>query len=193
MLTLLNQADDLPFNPEIFLPLEGGGFRLGTGDETPGDVLRIRPPLPLLNENFGNEPARRIRRIESTLTLRTYNPAVIDDSEDGVFFGLLLESVNDGNNVGVQVRYITDTVIELYRVDNNETRFLRQVAVNTGSVVRLRIDRDIVTGDVILFYNDSQLDESIEFLDANAPVLPVIFARDGGVVIGINDWRITLR
>jgi hypothetical protein len=193
MLRVLNQADELPFNPEIFLPLEDGGFRLGTGDDTPGDVLRIRPPLPLLESAFGNDPARRIRRVESTLTLRTYNPAVIGNDDGGVFFGLTLESVNDGNNIGVQVRYISDDVLELYRVDNNDTRFLRQLAVNTGSVVRLRLDRDLVTGNVTLFYNDTALGEPVEFIDANAPVLPVIFAKDGGVVIGINSWRVTLR
>ena len=193
MLQVLRQADELPFNPDIFLPLEDGGFRLGTGDDTPGDVLQIRPPLPLLDSAFGNDPARRIRRVESTLTLRTYNPAVIGNDDGGVFFGLMLESVNDGNNIGVQVRYISDDVLELYRVENNDTRFLRQLAVNTGSVVRLRLDRDLVTGDVTLFYNDGALGEPVEFIDANAPVLPVIFAKDGGVVIGINSWRVTLR
>lgn len=191
LLLALSREANLPFNPEVFIPIEGG-FRLGTGVQTPGDVIRIIPSAELLDEYFGAPAASRIRSIEAELALVTFNPTVLEAEEATIFFGLGLESADDGNNVGLQIEAISNTVINIYELTNNNPRFLRQRAVN-AVIVRLRIDRDLETGNVQLFVNDEAIGQSVPFVAADAPVLPVLFVKDGGVIVNVTNWRITLR
>lgn len=190
LLTLFaSRASDARYSPEIFGPAEQG-WRAGTGVATEGDLLFISPDIAWLEETYGNNAASRIRRMEAELALRTFNPAVV--SANDILFGLLFQSVEDGNNLGVRVQLAGENVINLSRIRNNEASFLNQRAVN-AVIVRLRLDRDPVTGAVTVFYNDAQLGQPVDFLGPNAPLLPALFLKDGGVVIGVSSWRITLR
>jgi serine/threonine protein kinase len=189
LLALFNSTPNLGFNPEFFLPIETG-YRLGIGEASPGEIIRIAPEAELLESAYGNDATSRIRRVDAEMSLRTFNPSVV--SAEDVFFGILLESATDGNNIGIRVEVVGDTVINLYSVINNETTFLSQKSVNT-IVARLRIDRDPDTGNVILYYNDQALDDPLPFLAGDAEVVPMVFVREGGVVIGLSNWEITLR
>ena len=66
--------------------------------------------------------------------------------------------------------------------------------MNNGVITRLRLDRDSSTGAVSAYFNDSRIGEPIEGerLPAGAALEPVIFVKDGGVVIGVSAWEITL-
>jgi serine/threonine protein kinase len=189
LLALFSQTSDLPFNPEFFTPIENG-YRLGIGEASTGDILQIAPSADLLEANYGNNAVSRIRRVDAEMTLRTFNPSVV--SAEDVYFGMLLESTADGNNIGLRVQVVSPTVINIYAVSNNETRFLSQKSVN-AVIVRLRIERDVTSGDVSLYYNDELLDEPLVFLASDAPLLPSVFVHNGGVVVGVNTWRVTLR
>jgi hypothetical protein len=192
LIPLFARTADLPFNPEIF-SRNDTGYRFGIGTATEGSVLRIVPPFALLEESFGNSAATRIRSVEVSMNLTTYNPNVIDSGEV-VFYGIGFESVADGNNVGIQLEVVNDNVINLMAVNNNSTTFLRQKSIpSIYDIVRLRIDRDAVTGHVLLFLNDEQIGTAIEFIAPDAAVLPVLFVKDGGVVVTVVNWRITLR
>ena len=181
--------DDLPWSPEVFYQ-QDEAWRLGVGTETDDDVLFIRLPEDLLDMAYGNNPATRITRVEAELTLLTFNPAVVTNED--VFFGLLLESADDGNNVGIQVQAANSTAVNLGQVTNNEVDYLSQRAVN-AVIARLRIDRDLETGAVIVFFNDAQIGTAMDFVDPETPVLPVLFVKDGGVILGVSNWRVTLR
>jgi len=192
LLELFRQTLDLPFNPEVFTPLETG-YRLGIGTastDSPDGTLRIMPPVTLLNMAFGNAPASRMRGTSSEITLRTFNPSVVGEAD--VFFGLLLESTGGGDNIGIEVQVVGNNVINLYRIVNNERTFLSQRSVN-AVIARLRLDRDLSTGDITLLYNDEAMATPIPFVAPDAPLLPVIYVKEGGVVIGISNWRVTLR
>lgn len=189
LLVLLAETTNLPYNPELFAPIEGG-WRMGIGSATGGDILYIRPPVDLLEERYGNNAVSRILSAEAELTLRTFNPSVVG-SED-VFFGLLFESVEDGNNAGIQVQVAGTNVVNLRQVQNNDTRFINQRSVNVV-IARLRLDRDRVTGAVTVYFNDAPLGDTIAFISPDSAVLPVLFVKEGGVVVGVTDWRIVLR
>lgn len=189
LLELLNRTPNLPYNPEIFTPVEGE-WRLGVGAETPGDILYISPPPDLLEKAYGNNAASRIRRVEASIRMRTFNPAVVSNQD--IFFGVLLQSINDGNSAGMRLQVIDTSVINLARMINNTATFLNQRSVNE-IVARLRIDRDVNTGDLSLYFNDIPMGQSFSFLPSDTPLQPVIFVRDGGVVVGITEWKVTLR
>jgi hypothetical protein len=190
LLALFNRSPNLPFNSEIFFPVEGG-YRFGNGADSTGELLPIGPSLDFVEASFGNNAAARLTSVEAEIALSTFNPTLLN-AENGVFFGLALVSASDGNNVGVQINVINSTSIEVLELQNNATSPLRTRSVS-AVVVRLRIDRDLQTGAVILFLNDEQLAPAISFLDADAPLLPLIYVRDGGVILRVTDWRINLR
>jgi hypothetical protein len=189
LLALLNRTPNLPYNPELFAPVENG-WRMGTGVAQTGDILYITPPPDLLEAAYGNNAAARIRRVEADLTLVTFNPAVV--SARDVFFGIVLQSAADGSNAGIRLQVVDTNGITLTRVLNNETQFLNQRSVNT-IIARLRIDRDMDSGRLSLYFNDIPMGDSFGFLPADAPVIPALFVKNGGVVVGVNAWRVTLR
>lgn len=191
LLALLGQRADAPWDAEVFaLSGDRAYWRLGRGTRGVGEILRIMPPSDWLEGAYGNNAASRLRRVEANLTLLTYNPAIV--SAEDVYFGLLVESLEDGNNVGLTIQSSQPTVINIAQVVNNEQNFISQRAVNTVAV-RLRIDRDPTTGGVTLFLNDGQIGSAIAFVGADVPIVPVLFVKDGGVIVGVTSWQITLR
>lgn len=190
LLDLYRDHQTTPFWNENLFIIQDESWRLGVGTETEGETIYFFPPRNILNQTFGNDAASRITRVEADLLLRTFNPAVVSNEE--VYFGLLFQSVSDGNNAGVQIQAVQPTVINLGQIVNNEVDFISQRSVN-AVIARLRLDRDPVTGAVTAFFNDATVGAPIDFLPPDAPVVPVIFVKDGGVIIGVTSWRITLR
>jgi len=183
------RAQDDPFWNENLFILQDGSWRLGVGSETEGETIFFFPPDELLEETYGNDAPTRITRIEAELTLRTFNPAIVE-AED-VYFGIMFQSLDDSQNAGIQIQAIQSSVINLALYTDNNANFVSQRSVN-AVIARLRLDRDVETGNVIAFFNDSQIGESMEFIDPDAPIVPVVFVKDGGVIIGVSSWRVTL-
>lgn len=195
LLALFASRDDLPFNPLLFAPGEDGDYwRLGTGSATEDDVLLISPPAELLEVAYGNNAVSRIRRVEAELVLRTHNPAILDD--DDLYFGLLLQSLDDGNNAGVRIQVIdtVSNIVNVSQVLNNEETLINVRPINSRDLrMRLRVDRDPSTGRALLYLNDGLIGEPFEFIEPNTPLLPVLFVKEGGVVLGVLSWRVTMR
>ena len=59
-------------------------------------------------------------------------------------------------------------------------------------IARLRLEFDRPNSVVYVYYNDSQIGSAIPFDTQENDVVPVIFAKDGGVIVGVSSWRITL-
>jgi len=62
-------------------------------------------------------------------------------------------------------------------------------------VVRVRLERDLKTGDITAYANGAQLGQPIPFTRADAPILPVLFVKSGGVIVSVTGtgWVVTLR
>lgn len=184
------RAQSDPFWNENLFILQDGSWRLGVGTETEGETIFFFPPDDILEDIYGNDAPTRITRIEADVTLRTFNPAVV--SADDVYFGIMFQSTQGSDNAGIQIQAIQSNAINLAIYEDNVANFVSQRSVN-AVIARLRLDRDLNTGEVIAFFNDSPIGDPIDFLEPDAPVVPVIFVKDGGVIIGVTAWRVTLR
>jgi serine/threonine protein kinase len=185
-----SRVRDYPWDSEQFsLGTDGTFWRLGVGGETGGDTITIALPAGMLELYYGNNAASRITRVEATLTLTTFNPPLVLDDE--VFFGLMLQDASDSaNTAGVQIRLVQPGVISLGQRIDSEVQAIGQRAVNAAAG-RLRLERDPASGTVIAFFNDEQLGQPIQLGAAN--VVPALFVKDGGVIVSVTNWLITLR
>lgn len=185
---LIGELNATP-DPEVFLPIEGG-YRLGRGNPGGAETVTVALAADDLDRLLGNSAATRIRRVDVEMALRTFNPTTV--SADNVIFGTLLQSSSGDRNLGIRVQAVSQTVINLYQVVNDQTTFLSQRSVNVP-VVRLRLERDPASGDIILYYNDERLTEPLAFVSASTPLQSVVFVGDSGIIVALNDWRVTLR
>jgi serine/threonine protein kinase len=169
---------------------DGTFWRLGVGSAGEGEIIYIRLSPELLETYFGNNAASRIRRMEATMTLTTFNPPMLLDN--AVYFGALLQdAANPDATVGLQVQLVQAGVINLGQRSGSTVRTVSQRSVN-AAVVRIRLERDLQTGAITTFFNDEQVGQPMTLAAANAPLLPVLFVRDGGVIVSVTDWHITL-
>jgi hypothetical protein len=175
---------------EQFSP--GGDFwRLGVGEDTGGDTLVVTLPADMLETYFGNNAATRIRRLEAEVTLTTYNPSLLATNE--VYFGVMLQSANNvGQTAGLQVQLVQAGVLNLGLRSGDEVRVISQRSVN-APVVRVRLDRNEDNGAITVFFNGEQLGDPIAFADPEAPILPALFVKEGGVIVSVTEWSVTLR
>ena len=192
LFSVFARVDELPWSAEQFAPSQGAaGWRLGVGVETPGDELILGLEPGTLDRYLGNDAPSRIRRTDATLSLTTFDPALLE-SED-VYFGVMLESVEDPTQrVGLYIQVDDLNVVNLWLRVGDELEFVSQRSVN-AVVARVRLERDPVSGNVLALFNDSQVGVSVPFIAPEAPVRPLLFVKDGGVIVGVTSWRVNLR
>ncbi len=188
LLSLFKDAEAAPFWDESAFSFASGAWRLGHSGESAGDTLVLAPPAALLASRFGNEAPKRISRIEAELALHGADPD-LDASE--IYFGLLFQNANGDGSAGIQVQQVGPDVISLALYKNGAADVISQRSV-TNLITRLRLDRDPSTGAVSAYFNDSLIGDSIDTLPPDAALEPAIFVKDGGVVIGVSAWQITL-
>ena len=188
LLALYASADAAPFWDESLFSRDSGSWRLGRSGDSDGDTIFFAPTAALLNRSYGNEAPTRIRRIQAEIALHSTSPAL--EASD-VYFGILLRSVDGEGEAGIQIQLAQPNVINLALYQNGEARVISQRSVN-NLIARLRLDRDPSSGALSAYFNDSPIGEPVDFPSANNPLEPVIFVKDGGVVIGVSAWEITL-
>jgi hypothetical protein len=159
----------------------------GVGD-TGSEEVTVGLSGATLNGLYGNNAATRIRRAEAVMTLLTLNPEIPTEQ---IYFGMVLRAA-DGSEVGIYVQAQSLNTVNIYQRVNGQTTFVVQQAVN---VVRanIRLDRDPNTGAVTTYLNNNPIGQPVILGGANAPVLPTLFVHDGGLVIGVTDWNISLQ
>lgn len=125
------------------------------------------------------------------MSLVTYNPPLLVD--DAVYFGLLLQSETDPDvSAGLQVNLVDQGSIRLsQRV--GETLDARSQRSDDASSLRIRLERDLSAGTVIVFVDNQQVGNPIPFTDASDPVVPVLYVYNGGVIVYVQNWSIALR
>lgn len=192
LLPVFSRIDELPWTTEAFAPgAAAGSWRLGSGNPVVGERIDITLSDDLIDLYFGNDAPDRIRRTDATLALTTYDPVLLDT--DDVYFGLLLRSVEDESvQVGLHIQVVNLNVINLWIQDGDEITFASQRSVN-AIIARVRLERDASTGRVTVFFNDAQVGTALDFVRPDEPVQPVLFVKDGGVIVNVTNWRIGLR
>ncbi|MDX1991258.1 MAG: hypothetical protein SF029_02645 [bacterium] len=194
LLDLPPRIENLPWSSEDFALDESGTFwRFGVGSEDPEEQLFVSIPPQTLDFFYGADAPGRVRSVEATLSLITYIPTLLQT--DDVYFGLMLQSAEDPARVaGLTVQVEGATAVNLWqRTDlNAPDTFVIQRSVS-AVVARIRLDRDPVSGDVLVFFNDIQIGGTIPMGSPETPVQPVLFVQDGGVIVSVTNWRVTLR
>lgn len=166
-------------------------WRLGVSEGDIDGQIAIVMPAEDLDALYGNNAPSRIRRMETELAFATYNPSAMDISD--VYFGVFFQSVNDPViRVGLRIEAVNMNTVNLYTINGNEETFVSQRSVNTLEP-RLRLERDAGSGMVTIFYDDVQVGQPLAFLLPEALIQPAVFIRDGGAIMNVNSWRVTLR
>jgi len=165
---------------------QNGSWRLGSASASDGETIFLYPPADLLERHYGNEAASRISRAQAEITLQSTNPA-----EEEIYFGIAFRSASGDEIAGIQVQQVGPQVISLALYQDGAANFVSQRSVN-NVIARLRLERDDSSGAVSAYFNDAPVGEPMGFAPADEAILPVIFVKDGGVVIGVSAWDVTL-
>lgn len=193
LLTLLAEqasAGALPWPAEVFAPdAADGTWKLGRSGVGDGSRIEVGFSPEMLDAAYGNRAASRIRRMEVTLVLSDYNPPLL--LEDAVWFGAILQAAGDPDAAaGVRLRLVQPGVINLSRHRGAELRAIGQRTLN-AVVAQLRLERDVDTGTVRVFFNDEALGEPVPMLPGQA-LQPLLYVRGGGVIVSVTAWQLTL-
>jgi len=188
LLELYASAGSAPFWDESEFSGASGSWRLGRSGISDGDAIFLAPAADLLERSYGNEAPARISRVQAEIALHSSDPTL---GSDDVYFGILLQNAEGEGRAGIQIQQVGPDVISLALYHDGEADVISQRSVN-NLITRLRLDRDPSTGAVSAYFNDSRIGEPIDFTQAGAALEPVIFVKDGGVVIGVSAWEITL-
>ena len=189
LLNLYQSALAAPFWDESHFKQENGSWRLGALETTAGDTIFLAPAADLLERSYGNGAAQRISSLEAEITLHNTSPALA--SADDVYFGVALQDPTGDSTVGIQVQQVGPAVISLALYQDGVADVISQRSVN-NVIARLRLEHDRAKGAVRAYFNDAPIGDSIAFAGSGNDVLPAIFVKDGGVVIGVSAWGLTL-
>ena len=184
LLHLYDSALADPFWDRGRFKQENGSWRLGRLDTTDGDTHFLSPPADLLESSYGNQAARRIASLQAEI-------ALLSASADEVYFGIALQNATGDIKVGIQIQQIGPAVISLALYQNGVADVISQRSVN-NLIARLRLDHDRDKATVSAYFNDSPVGSAMTFDAADQAVLPAIFVKDGGVVIGVSAWDLRL-
>ena len=188
LLELYANVGAAPFWDESIFSGASGAWRLGRSDIADGDTILLAPGSALLDRSYGNDAPARITAVQAEIALHSADSAL---APADVYFGILLRSADGEGSAGIQILQDGPDVISLAHYKNGEADIISQRSVN-NLITRLRLDRDPASGAVSAFFNDSPIGDPIGFLPPDAAIEPVIFVKDGGVVIGVSAWEITL-
>lgn len=190
LLTLASNQPANTWDSEKFAVYDGT-WRLGVGEIVSNDDFIVTFPPDVLNTTYGNDAPSRIQRVEATFSLITYDPRLL--SNDAVYFGVMMQSVNNPDlRVGIHIQVVNLTTINFWLQNGDERTFILQRSVNSINP-RLRLERDSTTGYVTAFWDDFQIGERMVFVAPEAAIQPVIYVRDGGMLLNLLNWRIWLR
>lgn len=194
VLALLDRMHSYPWAADEFSlvrTIDSAYWRLGSGETGEDDAITVRLPADVLNTFYGNNAASRLTRMEVELTLLSFNPQILQT--EPVYFGALLQNAdNPDQSAGLHVQMAQPGVINLGQRIGADVSTVSQRAVSVV-VARIRLDRSPDTGSVTVFFDGEQIGPAIPFTRPDAPLLPMLYVKSGGVIVSVTGWKISLR
>jgi serine/threonine protein kinase len=194
LLALFNRLSTFPWSSNNFSlvqAVEASYWRLGSSPGSEEAEVFITLPADLLETYFGGNAASRIRRMEVELTLTSHLPALLEANQ--VYFGALLQDADNPSQIaGVNIQLVQPGIINIGHRIGGETTTISQRSVSIPGG-RIRLERDPANGSITVFYNGEQIGPAIPFTGGNAAILPVLYARGGGIVVSVTSWSVTVR
>ncbi len=192
LLHLVTALQSPDWTPDQFSIDETGAWRLGVGSAVPnGTVISITIPQTVLDTIYGSDAAARIISVDAEMELVTFNPPLLIDNQ--VFFGMMLQPVNDpARSVGAQIQVPEAGVFNLGQRIGSTVTITSQRGVG-AQIARIRLVRDLTKNTLTMFVNNDQVGSAVNFPGSDSPVVPVLYVREGGVIVHVNHWSINLR
>jgi hypothetical protein len=193
LLTLLAAVDPFWEDDYFSFQIENDEsfWRLGSGALAGDGIVVIQPSGAMLNARYGNEAAGRIVRVEATLVLVTYNPPLVVDEE--VYFGVLMQQgENPSDVVGLELNLIENGVLNLGQRIGGAVDVVGQRAYTIGNPLRVRLERNLANETVTLYVENTPVGQPIPFESDEALVFPALYVHQGGVIVHVTEWTITL-
>lgn len=193
LFSLVEGASERTWTDSQFsLSTEGPFWRLGEGISTTDDAdIRVVPSQAELDARYGNAASGRIVRAEADLSLITFNPPLIIDQ--AVYFGAGFQVGQDEETfVGLHIQVIQPGIINLALRRGDDLTVISQRS-DTASRARIRLERDPAANTVTVFYNNDAIGAPMTLPAGASHVLPVIYVRNGGVIVHVLEWSVTLR
>jgi hypothetical protein len=190
LLALVASEENPAWSGGLFtLGQEGTYWRLGTGAPSDNDVLTIAVPPSVLEARYGNDAAERILRVEAEMELVTWNPPLVIDNE--VYFGLVLIPMTDLNRrIGAQVQLVEDGILNYGQRVGDTVTISAQQSVSV-EVARIRLEYDRNARLLAVYINNEQVGAPIPL--SSEAVIPALYVKEGGVIVHVTRWFVTLR
>ena len=171
--------------------IDNSYWRLGSTDTTGSDTITLAIPADVLETYYGNKAASRLWRMDVEMTLTTFNPSLLGSSQ--VFFGATFQDATDASqSAGMYIQLLQPGVFSLGQRTGDTVTTFSQRSV-TVYVARIRLERDVSSGAVTAYFNGEALGKAMPLAAADAPVLPTLYVKSGGVIISVTNWKITFR
>ncbi len=166
-------------------------WRLGSGALAGDGIVLIQPPADLLNVRYGNDAPTRIVRVEATISLITYNPPLLVDDE--IYFGVLLQQgENPADVAGVQLNLVEPGILNLGQRIGGTVDVVGQRAYTIGNPLRIRLERNFANENIIVYVENTPVGQPIPFAGGDIAVFPALYVHEGGVIVHVSEWTITL-
>jgi hypothetical protein len=194
LLALSDQLPTYPWSADTFDKvdaLEGAYWRLGGADVPEPSVAIISLPATILETLYGNNAATRIRRMDVEMALTSWDPNLV--TAGNIYFGAVFSAADSpANAVGLQFSLVQAGVVNLGLRNGAEVKTVSQRAMS-APVARIRLERDMKTGAVQVYFNGEALGAPLSFISAEAGVLPTLYVYQPNVVVSVTRWSITLK
>ena len=137
-------------------------WRLGVGFETPEDIHALTVPVDVFEQYYGEGAAERVFAVEATLTLQTFNPALL--GEEGVVFGAMVTPPESdtplADGAGLHIDVAQPGVLNIGTRQQGRVNVVVQRSVN-AVIVRVRLERT-PEGGVIVFFNGERVGNAVQ-------------------------------
>jgi hypothetical protein len=194
VLALLRTLPETPWPGDEFslvTAIDSSYWRMGADRAGDDPQVRIVLPAAFLERSYGGNAAARIRRMDVEMTLLTFNPTLQNTNE--VYFGAALQDPADASaQAGLQIQLVKQGVLNLSQISGGTISGVSQRSVSVY-VARVRLDRDLNTGEITVYFNGDTIGQPIPFVRSDGGVLPVLYVRRGEVIVSVTTWKLVLR
>lgn len=183
-------AERITWDSTWFSP-KGEQFQLGKSERTQGTPPLIVLDQAALTSMFGTQAGQAVKRVEATLLLTDYDPALL--SNGMVYFGVGLRSIRDqGPRVDIRARLNAVGVLGVGITQTGQYREKTQIPLPTPRVV-LAVER-MPDSTISVYIDGALVGSSVRSGSwaAGQPVDIYLYVSTGGVLVDLESLKVTL-